>query len=64
MPERELLIHLHVTAQAVPLIVRKLREASYKAFERCRWVNVYDVIGIHLQSVLYSVRVYHDTEYG
>ena len=64
MPKRELLIHLNVTAQAVPLIIRKLREASNEAFERCRWVYVYQILGIHLQSVLYSVRVYHDTEHG
>ena len=64
MPKRELRIDLHVTAQAVPLIIRKLREASNEAFKRCRGANVDEVIGIHLQSVLYSVGMDYDTEHG
>ena len=64
MPERELLINLHVAAELVALIIRQLRKASDKALEVCRGVNVDKVIRINLQSVLYSVRVYDNPEHG
>jgi hypothetical protein len=50
--------------QGEAFIVRQLRKASDKAFEYRSGVYVDEVIGINLQSVLYSVRVYDNPEHG
>ena len=62
--ERELVICLNVRGKGETFLGCKFGETRYQLLQRRGWVNVDEVIGIHLQRVLYAVGVDYDPEHG
>ena len=62
--KRKFVIRLHVCAQLKPLVIGQLGKASDQLLQRRRFVDVDEVIRIHLQSVLDSVGVRDDSKDG